>query len=265
MFPVKSLGGMAVQEWPLEKRGLAYDRRWMLVDEEGLFLSQRELPELALLQAHVENGALCISDRRGKQPDLKLPLEEAQTGLPAEVQIWEDRVQALDTGLHASTWFSAALSISCRLVYMPGDSLRQVDPQYAAPGDITGFSDGFPYLIATESSLTDLNRRLEGRLIAEMLRFRPNLVIRGGMPWEEDTWERLQIGDAVFRTPKPCGRCQMVTVDPGTAETGKEPLATLAAFRKKGNKVLFGINACWDNPEETVLRVRIGDAVFANP
>ncbi len=250
---------MSPDSWLVGPRGLVYDRRWMLVDEDGRFISQRESSTLALLRAEVNASGLTIHDRRGKMTDLQIPLARAKSGLPMEVAIWQDTVTGLQVGMEADRWFQEALDRLCFLVYMPESTRRMVDPDYAQPGDVTGFSDGFPFLIAQEASLADLNRKLSEPV--DMLRFRPNLVISGGDPWEEDVWERVQIGAFSFRTPKPCARCQIITINPNTGEQGKEPLRTLAGFRQQGHKVLFGVNACLDL--ETLgnepAMIRVGD------
>ena len=260
IFPVKGLAGMQVQSARLDKRGLEYDRRWMLIDPDRVFLSQRELPEMVLLQAFIADNALHVRDLKGRQQDLVLPVNGGSRE-KARAQIWMDWVDVELIGSEADVWFRNVLQTPCRLVYMPNTAERQVDLKYAQKGDIAGFSDGYPYLIASESSLADLNKRLEGRMHAEMLRFRPNIVLRGTEPWEEDDWKTIQIGRAVFRTPKPCARCTVVTIDPNTSKEGKEPLKTLSTFRKKENKVIFGANACWDN-WDTPMEIRVGDPLL---
>jgi uncharacterized protein YcbX len=257
IFPVKGLSGTRMESAQLGRRGLENDRRWMLIDPDGVFLSQRELPEMVLLQASIADGALRVRDLRGRQDDLVLPLN-GDLRKKARAQIWMDWVDAEIVGSEADAWFKSVLQTPCRLVYMPETTARQVDLNYAQAGDIAAFSDGYPYLIASESSLADLNAHLKGRMHAEMLRFRPNIVLRGTEPWEEDDWKTIQIGRAVFRTPKPCARCTVVTIDPSTGAEGKEPLKTLSTFRKKGNNVIFGANACWDNCD-TPMEIRVGD------
>lgn len=257
IFPIKGLAGIRVESARLGKRGLQYDRRWMLIDPHRVFLSQRELPEMVLLQASISEGTLRVRDLKGRQADLVLPLE-GPVKEKIRAQVWMDWVDAEIVGSEADEWFSNILEIPCRLVFMPDTTERQVDLKYAKPGDIAAFSDGYPYLITSESSLADLNERLEGRMQAEMLRFRPNIVVRGTQPWEEDDWKTVQIGNAIFRTPKPCARCSVVTIDPSTGSEGQEPLKTLSSFRTIAHKVIFGANACWDN-WDTPAEIRVGD------
>lgn len=259
IYPVKSLAGFSRTECTLTPQGLEDDRRWMVVDASGRFLSQRTFPDMCFLEAYIEHNGLRIHDRKGRLHDLVLSAEEARTGFLQQVQIWDDVVEALCIDKQeAGAWFSKLLGFPCTLVYMPESTRRQVDHKYAQPGDVVSFADGYPVLFALEASLTDLNSRGLGHI--EMLRFRPNLIISGGTAWEEDSWRHIRVGDAAFRTPKPCARCQMITVDPHTAHVGQEPMRTLATFRTSGNKVLFGMNACWEQSSATAIRV--GDQVL---
>jgi uncharacterized protein YcbX len=258
IYPVKSLGGFSASEWKLEARGLEYDRRWMLVDESGFFLTQRTLPELCLLEAILQDGQLLIRDRKKRQGDLILPLEAPAGEKLQDVQVWNDLVPALLVEpARVSAWFSGILGRSLYLAYMPSHSERPVDPQYAQPGDIVSFADGYPVLITLKASLEDLNSRLADPVGME--RFRPNLVVEGGAPWEEDSWRSVAVGAAQFRTPKPCARCKVVTIDPSSAEVGTEPMRTLSSFHKQGGKTLFGMNACWETHSGHIIRT--GDPV----
>ena len=258
IYPVKSLGGFSANEWKLEARGLEHDRRWMLVDESGFFLTQRTLPELCLLEAVIQGKSLVIRDRKERQEDLILPVAAPSGENLREVQVWNDIVPALYIEPEqVSAWFSTLLGRNIYLAYMPEQSERPVDPQYAQAGDMVSFADGYPVLIALEASLEDLNARLAEPVGME--RFRPNLVVEGGKPWEEDSWRAVAVGEAHFRTPKPCARCKVITIDPANAEVGVEPMRTLSAFHKQGNKTLFGMNACWEKQSGPI--VRVGDSV----
>jgi uncharacterized protein YcbX len=258
IYPVKSLGGFSANEWKLEARGLEHDRRWMLVDESGFFLTQRTLPELCLLEAVIQGKSLVIRDRKERQEDLILPVAAPSGENLREVQVWNDIVPALYIEPEqVSAWFSTLFGRSIYLAYMPEQSERPVDPQYAQAGDMVSFADGYPVLIALEASLEDLNARLAEPVGME--RFRPNLVVEGGKPWEEDSWRAVAVGEAHFRTPKPCARCKVITIDPANAEVGVEPMRTLSAFHKQGNKTLFGMNACWEKQSGPI--VRVGDSV----
>jgi len=256
LYPVKSLGGISLQEATAEKRGLEYDRRWMLTDESGVFLSQRELPEMALLQPAIENGHLVIRHRGKPLEPLSIPLDPASYGEPRTVTIWDDNCAAVHVSEDADTWFREALNSPCHLVYMPDNSVRPVNPDYALPGDMVSFADGYPFLVLGESSMAFLNDKLETPL--SIGRFRPNFVFSGASPHEEDTWKRFSIGQVQFRGTKPCGRCQIPTIDQETLIQSKEPTATLAKYRRYGYKIIFGMNVCLDGSPGVV---RVGEEV----
>ena len=242
IYPVKSLAGIRLEKAKVTPRGLEFDRRWMLVDENGVFVTQRKHPELALFHPQIEDGFLQISHNDAAKGSIRFPLSSKEGSPLAEVMVWEDAVQAVEVDEAVSAWFSEILGIKVRLVYMPEGSLRKVDPDYAVtPDDITSFSDGFPFLLIGQASLDDLNSRLENPV--SIRRFRPNFVISGGMAYEEESWKEFSIGNQLFYGVKPCGRCIMTTVDfEKGVFAGKEPLYTLSQYRKVGNKVLFGQN-----------------------
>ncbi|KRT53951.1 MOSC domain-containing protein [endosymbiont of Ridgeia piscesae] len=248
IYPVKSLGGIDLQRSELDSFGLHYDRRWMLVDQAGHFLSQRRLPRMTLIQPAIESDRLLLR-ADGQQP-LSLPLHP-QGDEWIEVQVWEDRCRGLVCSAEADRWLSEFLETPCRLVYMPDSTRRQVDPDYALSSDHTAFSDGFPLLLISQASLDDLNRRLPVAL--PMRRFRPNLVVDGCTPYAEDRWRRIQIGGVDFRVVKPCSRCVITTIDPQSAQRGEEPLKTLSGYRRQGNKVLFGQNLLHNAEGELAL------------
>jgi len=251
VYPIKSCGGISLHTAEVDERGIRHDRRWMLVDEAGVFLSQREVPRLALVGIRMADDGLLV-DAPGMTA-LSMPFEPEGESILARV--WDDLVETLRVGREADRWFTRFLGVPCRLVYLPDRSVRPVDPDYAEPGDRVGLSDGFPFLMISEASLADLNGRLDKPL--PMDRFRPNLVVRGCGPFAEDGWRRIRIGAMTFRVVKPCARCKITTVDQASAAEGKEPLRTLARYRKVGSKVLFGQNLVHDGTG--VLSV--GDAV----
>lgn len=241
VYPVKSLAGFQVNVWPVDQRGLQYDRKWMLVDTDRQFLSQRRLPKMALIKTRIESDALILS--ASGQADLRLPLLEV-AGEAIEVTVWDDRCLGIGCGSAADEWLSRFLDRDCRLVRQADVDVRKVDPDYAFDTDQTGFSDGFPFLLVSENSLNALNMAMQ--LPLDMNRFRPNLVVAECDSYAEDTWRRISINDIVFRLPKPCSRCAIPTIDPETARPGKEPLTTLNRLRKWNNKVYFGQNALHD-------------------
>lgn len=252
IYPVKAAAGVALTEARVEARGLAGDRRWMIVDPNGRFLTQREHPRLALLKAHAAGGALRLEAPAHGALDVPVPPPD---GAAETVQVWRDTVEATPAGAEADAWLSAFVGAACRLVYMPDASTRPVDPAYGRPGDHVSFADGYPVLLAAEASLADLNGRLDAPV--PMNRFRPNLVVRGSEPFAEDTWRRIRIGDVAFRVVKPCARCTVPTVDQATGVAGKEPLRTLSRYRKKDGKVYFAQNLIAEQPGT----LRSGDAV----
>ncbi len=238
IYPLKSGRDIVRQSLTLDRFGGEQDRRWMLVDGDGVFVTQRKHPRMAQL-------AVTLTARGIRCSHLSVP-EELVVEYPSsnapmpEVSVWQDRCQALDAGDAAASWFSEVLGIPVRLVYMPESSRRRVDPTYAANGETVSFADGFPLLLTTQGSLNDLNQRLKTPL--SMRRFRPNLVIDGSPAYAEDQWRRIRIGSVDLVVAKACERCIMTTIDPDTGKAGKEPLATLASYRRRNNKVLFGQN-----------------------
>jgi uncharacterized protein len=241
VYPIKSCGGIAVHEWEVDERGLRHDRRWMLVDETGCFMSQRRFPRMALIGVRIEHDGLIVD--APEMPSLNVPFQP-QAGRLVLVRVWDDLVESLTVSDDADRWFEEFLGVRCRLVYLPDRSLRPVDPAYGGPGDQVGLADGFPFLLISEASLADLNARLEQPV--PMNRFRPNLVISGCEPFAEDAWKLVRIGRITFRVVKPCSRCTITTVDQRTATTSKEPLRTLTRFRRAGSKVFFGQNLIHD-------------------
>jgi uncharacterized protein len=238
IYPVKSLAGFRVPQASVTDRGLTHDRRWMLVDADDDFVSQRDHPELALFQTDIRGNSLVVFHKNNPQNILEVPL--LTEGPTRPVTVWDDTVEAIEVSAQATRWFSEVVQSPTKLVYMPDTSLRKVDPKYAIDGDITSFSDGYPVLVIGQAALDHLNSQTEYPV--EMRRFRPNLVFTGGQPHDEDRWQDLAIGTAQFWGVKPCARCVMTTVNPETAEVGKEPLRTLVNYRKAGNKILFGQN-----------------------
>ncbi len=252
VYPIKSCGGITVEEWEVDERGLRHDRRWMLVDETGCFLSQRELPRMALVKVRLASDGLVV-DAPGMST-LNVPFRPPN-GRLLLASVWDDIVESQMVSDAADRWFSEFLDVGCRLVYLPDESVRPVDPTYAEPGDRVALADGFPFLLISKASLADLNSRLEHPL--PMNRFRPNLVVGGCEPFAEDNWKVVRIGRLTFRVVKPCARCVITTVNQESAAKGKEPLRTLARFRRAGTKVLFGQNLIHDQPGT----LRAGDPV----
>jgi hypothetical protein len=251
IYPVKSLGGISVKSAVLTDRGFEYDRRFMLIDSHNRFVTQREFPELAFFNTAILGNQLSITDKRdGSSVAVTLIVVE---GEQIGVQIWDDCCQAILLDSTVADWFSARLSQPVRLVYMPDDSQRPVDPAYAAKGELTSFSDGYPVLIIGAESLKDLNARLENPI--PMDRFRPNIVFSGGYPHVEDTFNVFRAGGVELHAVKPCARCVMTTTDQETGQRTAEPLKTLSKYRSQHNKIYFGQNLLASKTGE----VRLGD------
>ncbi len=238
IYPVKSLRGHQAGHTNVARMGLENDRRLMVVDPQGIFLTQRDHARMALITPHFENESLRLS--APGMPELTIPVRK--TGQPVSVEIWDDSgVAALDQGDLPARWLTEFLEMPARLVHMAPDFQRKVSLEYAVqPDDHVSFADGFPILIVSQESLDDLNSRLE--MPIPINRFRPNLVVSGTTPFAEDHWKRIRIGQIELALVKPCARCNVPTIDQDTAEKGKEPNTTLALFRKFNGKVMFGVN-----------------------
>jgi uncharacterized protein YcbX len=258
-YPVKSCRGEALPTARLEPWGLAGDRRWMIVDEDGEAITAREVPELLLIEPRLVDGGLVLSG-----PDLDDLLVRIPSGPSVEVTVFGREpftVRLAEAAAHA--WCSKVVGAAARLVYQDDPTRRAVNPRFSRPDDRVSFADGYPLLLASEASLTALNALISsGRHPAEapvpMTRFRPNLVIRGAVAWDEDHWRRIQVGAAVFRVVKGCDRCVITVTDPATGVRGKEPLATLARHRRWDGKSWFAMNLV---PDTAGAVIRIGDEV----
>ena len=252
VYPLKSARGLSLGEATLDAFGIAGDRRWCLVGNDGRVITQRDCPVLATLDV-IPNDEGLEMHAVGRQP---LRVRRPEPGPKAHpVKVWADRTEGLTVGEETDSWLEGFLERPCRLLYMPITTHRQVSLSYGQPGDRVGFADGYPLLLTSEASLAELNRRME--LTVPMDRFRPNLVVDGSEPFAEDDWARIRVGDTEFRVVKPCARCVVTTTDQRTGARGKEPLRSLATFRNADGKVLFGENLIHDGPGP----VRNGDPV----
>ena len=238
IYPLKSAGGISLKNTTPEVRGLEHDRRWMVIDDSGRFISQRTYPSMALIITSLSNQTLDLN--APGMSELSLPLHPIN-GESQEVKIWSDRCEAWIVNPQATAWISEYFGESCKIVYMPDHSNRQLHADYSFGEYQVAFSDGFPLLLISEASLKNLNSRLSQRVT--MKRVRPNLVVKNTEPHEEDSWQKIKIGECEFDVVKPCSRCIITTVDPVNGKfSGKEPLRTLATYRKVNGKVMFGQN-----------------------
>ncbi|MDQ6813062.1 MAG: MOSC N-terminal beta barrel domain-containing protein, partial [Bacteroidota bacterium] len=210
VYPIKSLGGIELQQAEVEQTGLQYDRRWMLTDEKGNFLTQRKFAQMALLQTSIVKEGLVVSHKQQKLPPLTIPLNTT-AGKEITVNIWDDTCTALEVSMEANRWFSDALKMPVKMVYMSDTTRRRVDNNYAMNNEIVSFADAYPLMIIGQSSLDELNSRLETPVL--MNRFRPNLVFTGGVPFYEDSFDLFKIGNVSFKAVKPCYRCILTTIN----------------------------------------------------
>ena len=254
LFPIKSCGGYSVDSALMKAGGLQGDRRYMLVNEDGRFLSQRTQPRMSLIQVKPDDGGFLVV--APGQTELSLPAV-----LPADdmrqVKVWKDELSAVLAPAAINEWFAAVLGIPCQLVYMNKPNGRRVKSGYGGPEDSLSFADGAPVMLVSSESLVDLNQRLEESV--DMMRFRPNFVVTAGTAFAEDRWRQIRIGSAKFDVAWPCTRCGIPTVDPATGEQDAlgEPIATLNAFRRSPSGVTFGQNLI----PRRLGQVQVGDLV----
>lgn len=257
IYPLKSARQMRVEEMPLTALGPDWDRRWMLVDADGVCVTQRMHARLCLLSATIKNGHLVLSAPGFAEFVVQV------VGVPQtlRVTIWEDTVLAEAVSPLADIWCSEFLDRPVRLVFMPESTPRSVNPQYAGLGHYTAFSDGFPLLLVTQPSLDHLNNQLPAAV--DWRRFRPNIVLGGGMAAHaEDGWKRLRLGEIELAVVKPCSRCVIPSVDPETAVKNSRILTVLRSYRaREDGKTYFGQNVIITKmPRKGCLRV--GDPVI---
>lgn len=253
IYPIKSCRGIPITSARVQDIGLEHDRRYMVVDAENRFLSQRECPAMARVGLSQTSTGWSLS--RVDLPTFRW--DPAQYGTESTVQIWNDAVTVVDQGEAVAAWFSTALGRPCRLVGFAPGVRRLVDSAVAVEEqDAVSFADGYASLLVTEASLTDLNTRTKEAV--PMDRFRPNIVVAGATPWEEDHWRTVHIGAVALVAVKKCARCVMTTIDQQTGERHVEPLHTLAVFRQIGHGLMFGQNMI----HRTSGIIRIGDPVI---
>lgn len=247
-YPVKSLRGLTVPNFEIAAAGLKADRRWMVVDAKGSFLTQRQLPRMASLSVTEQAQGLLLGGGGAQGFERSCLVEKpADSDARIEVTVWGDKCHALVAKQHVNQWLSDELERPCRLVYLPLSSPRQVqgfDKSHLA------FADGYPLLLTSQASLRELNQRLTNKGVpaVSMDRFRPNLVVDSDLdlePFVEDRWASLTLGNLRLINAKPCGRCMVVTTDQrsGVRDAAREPLATLRQFRMDPQgEICFGIN-----------------------
>ena len=276
LYPVKATYRLSPASARVEPWGLAGDRRWMLVDAAGRFVSQREEPSLGQIRASpAEDGTLTLTTPNGMGVEVPAPSAARQDRL-LDVEVWGTRFQAAEAGDKAQAWVAQYVG-AYRLVHLDDPRRRPVDPDFSQPGDSVSTADGFPLLLTTTDSLDRLNALIAADPDVQagpdgaaqplpMSRFRPNLVVSGTEAWAEDTWHRVRIGELTFRVVKPCGRCVVTTTDQENGERrGREPLRTLAKHHRLLKKASFGQNLIPERPVgvtgDVLGTVRLGDEV----
>lgn len=267
IYPIKSLKGISVTSAVVENRGLRLDRRWLLVDADGNFMTQRESPHMATVSVCFKGDGVEVS-AAGFPPLSIVPPAEGER---VTATVWDSDSEAIAHDQRSNEWFSDVLGQDVKLLYMPDDAGRPISERFNKGGEIVSFADGYPLLVIGEASLADLNSRLDAPL--PMNRFRPNIVVSGSAAFAEDDWAEMRVGEAVFRSTKPCARCVITTVDQAKGDfDGKEPLKTLASYRMAKDvipdrfaafgmsetAVLFGQNLIAESPG---AEIRVGDPV----
>jgi hypothetical protein len=265
IYPIKSCQGIALTTAEVTPKGLAWDREMMLVDSQGMFMTQRQFPQLATVSLKIAQDCFVLC--APTQPDITL--SPTLSGSQIEVEVWGDRAVAIDQGDAIAHWLASVLQLAspqaCRLVRQSPQYPRPIDPNYRLQdNDSVSFSDGFPLLLTNNASLGQLNHKLaeiypDHTVEIPMDRFRPNVVIDGDRSFAEDDWLEIAIGEVRFVAVKPCSRCIITTTDQKTGERQQqEPLRTLRTFRQKDQgKIMFGENLI----PQSLGSIGIGDRV----
>ena len=252
VYPLKSARGIHVESMQLNELGPELDRRWMVIDSQGKFVTQRKAPKMCLIETAMGfDGSLELAVKGSDK--ISVP---AGGYAPKQSSVWGTEVQGEDCGDDAADWISAFLDKQCRIIYMPSSYERLVDTNYATQQERVGFADGFPLLIATQSSLEDFNSKLGFEI--GMDRFRPNIVIGGNQPWAEDKWTDITINNITLSLLKPCSRCIMPSINPQTGEKQMQVNQTLQAHRRRERETYFGQNAVYDR----LGTITLGDSVL---
>ena len=269
IYPIKSAAGIALSEAQITARGLQYDRRWMVVDADGKFMTQRKFPRMALISVEIEERLRITAPG---MPELSVPLT-SESNNRISVSVWGDRCESVALGPKSQQWFTQFIGIDCQLVYMPDNAHRPTAHGELGSDKLVSFADAYPYLLISEASLAGLNEKLaaKGETPVTMARFRPNLVVKGcNEAHAEDGWQQIRIGEAVFDLPKLCDRCSIPNVNPKTGDypkdrhghRGKEPTQTLSTYRYWDKGIWFGQNCTQRSDDSTeAIALRVGDPV----
>lgn len=260
IYPIKSLNGISVQKAKLTSTGFYNDRKFMLVDiRENKMITLREYPNLYQIKlSFIEDDIIQLENEKHKQAPLFIKLNETESNTKTWiVNVWDDLVEVQSWNIQADKWFSEAIGIKCQLVKMAPGFFRQVDLRYANLGKGVLFSDGFPYLICTETSLETLNHDLKNKVT--VFNFRPNILLKGSLPNEEFNWDYIKVNGYTFNSFKPCARCQVISIDPEKHKLNDEILPLMTKKYQKDKKIIFGLNACLET-NEVNGEIKVGDS-----
>lgn len=249
-YPIKSCAGISHSRVDLDKYGIVNDRSFLVIGENGVAITQRDVSRLALVRVELKEGGIVSLQMPGFED---LNFERKSGGQLKEAKVWSDTVETEDQGDEAASWFSAVCARSCRLVSRSKNYKRLVNEKYIENAEEVSFADGFPLLLISDASLEDLNSKLEVPVL--MNRFRPNIVVSGSGAYAEDSWKKIRINGLSLSVVKPCARCVMVSIEQESAIVSKEPLRTLSLFRKVGEKVMFGQNLL----HKSAGQIKVGD------
>lgn len=239
-YPIKSCSGVSLTSAKIDARGLLHDRRWMLIDQNNKFISQREVAILSRFQVKISDHALTVTFNGEHKIIPFLTAEAVISNSGESVKIWGDTCSAIAYNDETNKWFSNLIGKPCRLVYMPDNSKRQVELEYASAGQITAFSDGYPILILGQESMNNLNDKLATSV--SINRFRPNIVFTGGLPHIEDKFKKIRINNVILECVKLSRRCNVPNINQETSIAEDEPTKTLTQYRLFDNRILFGNN-----------------------
>lgn len=246
VYPIKSLGGVSIASSKVLQSGLTMDRRFMLVDEDNQFMTQRQLPAMATLGTKINNNSISVFEKSNSTNEIQIPLIfKSERSISAS--IWESRVDSMVAAQCYNDWFSNYLEKTVRLVRMNNEKMRSRKLSVAPYMTDMSYADGYPFLILSRASVAQLNAELMefGESSVDIRQFRANLIVDECQPFEEDKLKSFRVGDCHFNMIKPCARCQVITVDQDTGQPSKQPLKHLAKTRNSGNKVIFGMNAAF--------------------
>lgn len=248
VYPIKSLGGIALKKAELTNTGFAYDRYWMLVDENGKFITQREVPDLARFKLRFSSKGLIVEY---EESGIEVPFVQKHNDKRLiSVEIWKEELVAQKEEAEVNDWFSQRIGRKVFLVRFSSKENRYVKRH---PEAQINFPDGGQYLLLGESSLDNLNKQLDE--VISIDRFRANIIFKGGGAHLEDEWESIEIGSCLFEVTKSCARCKIITINQKTGEVGKEPLQTLSKYRLFENKIWFGRFFKWQGNEGSEISI----------